>query len=180
MLEPLVSSPWNKSSATTLVRIGGPKNSRDSETSNKNVKLNMQMELHGYAMSVESWFDRLCIAVLLIHTIIALGHTVWVVWYGRTSDAWETMTEILTLGLNSDRPGYTGEPGLENTSAGIRTWVPTKQVGWVEAIDGNTPTSTALDHPEELQLRFGRGRHIKAGRRDDQFQAKDNTDYGTI
>ena len=178
--EPLVSTPWNRESARTLVRIGGPKNTPDSGNSAKNAKLHMQMELHGYAMSAESWFDFFCIAVLLTHTIIALSHSVWVVWHRRTSDAWENMTEVFTLGLNSDRPGQTGEHGLENTSAGIRTWVPTKQVGWVEAIDGNTSTSTALDRPEELQLRFGQGRHMKGDQRDDQFQAKENTDYGTI
>ncbi|RFN53302.1 hypothetical protein FIE12Z_2452 [Fusarium flagelliforme] len=178
--EPLVSEPWNKSSATTLVRLGGPKNTPKSGTSTNNAKLHMQMELHGYAMSAESWFDFLCIVVLLTHTMIALGHSVWVVWHRRTSDAWENITEVLTLGLNSDRPGQTGEPGLENTSAGIRTWVPTGQIGWIEAIDGNTSTSTALDRPEELQLRFGRGRHMKGGQKDDQFQAEENTNYGTI
>ncbi|KAH7184831.1 uncharacterized protein B0J16DRAFT_398325, partial [Fusarium flagelliforme] len=160
IFEPLVSAPWNKTSARTLVTIGGPKNTPDSGTSAKNAKLHMQMELHGYAMSAESWFDFFCIAVLLTHTVIALSHSVWVVWHRRTSDAWENITEVLTLGLNSDRPGETGEDGLENTSAGIRTWVPTNQIGWVEAIDGNTSTSTALDRPEELQLRFGRGRHM--------------------
>ncbi|KAJ4127883.1 hypothetical protein NW768_008163 [Fusarium equiseti] len=179
-LEPLISSVWNKSSATTLVRIGGPENIADPGTSGKTAKLNMQMELHGYAMSAESWIDYLCIVVLLIHTIIALSHSVWVVWYRRTSDAWESITDVLTLGLNSERPGQTGEDGLKNTSAGIRTWVPTRQVGWIEAIDGNTSTSTALDRPEKLQLRFGQGRHMKGGQRDGQFQAKENINYGTI
>ena len=178
--EPLVSTPWDRTSARTLVRIGGPKNTPHSGNSAKNAKLHMQMELHGYAMSAESWFDFFCIAVLLTHTIIALSHSVWVAWHRRTSDVWENMTELFTLGLNSDRPGQTGEHGLENTSAGIRTWVPIKQVGWIEAIDGNTSTPTALDRPEELQLRFGLGRHMKGGQRDDQFQAKENTDYGTI
>lgn len=184
MFEPLGLEPWNKSSSKSLVRLGGPTNTLGAEQETNNAKLKMRIQIHGYAMSVVGWFDYLCIAVLLIHTIIALAHSIWIVWHRRTSDAWENITEMLALGLNSERPDLTGEDGLSNTSAGIRTWVPTQQVGWIEAFDSRDAASVVPGNPpdycEQLQLRFGQIRHITGTQRDSPFQANDTVEYGRL
>ncbi|KAJ4256090.1 hypothetical protein NW762_009166 [Fusarium torreyae] len=184
MFEPLVSEPWYKSSARSLVRLGGPKNTLEAREATDKAELKMQMQLHGYAMSVVGWFDYLCIVVLLTHALIALTHSIWIVWHERTSDAWESMTELMALCLNSERPDLTGEDGLSNTSAGVRTWVPTQQVGWVEAYktrdEACAIAGSSTEYREQLQLRFGRGRHTKVTGRDGQFQAKVENDYGRL
>ncbi|KAH6951456.1 hypothetical protein DER45DRAFT_648343 [Fusarium avenaceum] len=184
MFEPLLSEPWNKSSSKSLVRLGGPTNTLGAEQETNNAKLKMRMQIHGYAMSVVGWFDYLCIAVLLTHTVIALAHSIWIIWHRRTSDAWENITEMMALGLNSERPDLTGEDGLSNTSAGIRTWVPTQQVGWIEAFDSRDAASVVPGNPpdycEQLQLRFGQTRHITGTQKDSQFQANDTVEYGRL
>ncbi|RNJ60512.1 hypothetical protein D7B24_007435 [Verticillium nonalfalfae] len=160
MLEPLVSHPWTAETAKKLVNLNKPKTAFSPESANDMVSVKLQMILPGYAMSARGWFDRLCMAILMAHAVIALGHTLWVLWHGETSDAWESMTELIALSLESDRPSSINEPGLSNTSAGVRTWAPLKEVGWVEAID-QPVVATAGGSPvpgKHLQLRFGKSR----------------------
>ncbi|RXG43685.1 hypothetical protein VDGE_01292 [Verticillium dahliae] len=129
MLEPLVSHSWTAETAKKLVNLDKPKTAFSPEGAYDMVSVKLQMILPSYVMSARGWFDRLCMAILMAHALIALGHTFWVLWYGETSDAWESMTELIDLTLESDRPSSKKEPGLSNTSAGVRTWAPLKEVG---------------------------------------------------
>lgn len=53
--------------------------------------------------------------VLLVYISLAILHTLYLLRYGESSTAWDSITELLTLTLNSRPP--LGD--LENTSAGI-------------------------------------------------------------
>ncbi|EGY17610.1 uncharacterized protein VDAG_01292 [Verticillium dahliae VdLs.17] len=160
MLEPLVSHSWTAETAKKLVNLDKPKTAFSPEGAYDMVSVKLQMILPSYVMSARGWFDRLCMAILMAHALIALGHTFWVLWHGETSDAWESMTELIDLTLESDRPSSKKEPGLSNTSAGVRTWAPLKEVGCVEAVD-QPAVATAGGPPvpaKHLQLRVGEGR----------------------
>ncbi|KPM42359.1 hypothetical protein AK830_g4230 [Neonectria ditissima] len=177
MLEPVVSSQWSGQLAKSFMRLGGPKEAFHPANADNLARLTMQVTLHGFVMAAVGWFDYLCICVLLCHALIAIAHTAWVLWWRRTSDAWESITELMALSLNSERPGRTGEDGFDNTSAGVRTWVPIRQLGWVEA-SAQKAVATATDRPEQLQLRFGRGRHVTGSDRDPSFQVQADAAYG--
>lgn len=52
------------------------------------------------ANSTGYWF---ALTVLFVHAIVALSHTLYSLWRQRTSSAWESFCESLTLALNSAR-----------------------------------------------------------------------------
>lgn len=54
-------------------------------------------------------------AVLLVHVILAAGHIFYILRYGQSSTAWDSITELVALTLNSRPP----LAELPNTSAGI-------------------------------------------------------------
>ncbi|KAL8701124.1 MAG: hypothetical protein Q9201_005089 [Fulgogasparrea decipioides] len=59
--------------------------------------------------------QKLAMAVLLLHILIALLHTIWIFWKRELSSCWDSIVEILLLTQNS-RP----TPVLQNTAAGIK------------------------------------------------------------
>ncbi|KAK3934019.1 hypothetical protein QBC46DRAFT_429396, partial [Diplogelasinospora grovesii] len=63
----------------------------------------------------DSAANYLSMAVLFIYIILALGHTIWVLYTRETSTAWSSLTDLLTLALMSRPP----DSGLENASAGM-------------------------------------------------------------
>ncbi len=87
------------------------------------VTLRMRVEVFGYAWYASGYSDYLAIVVVLIYMRNALTHTIWVVATGVTSSSWDTVTELLTLALQSP-----GSEALKGSGAGIerlRTYNPT-------------------------------------------------------
>ncbi|KAF7532671.1 hypothetical protein G7054_g7735 [Neopestalotiopsis clavispora] len=79
-------------------------------------EMTMSAKFTGYTMSLTNWFDWFSAALLLLHAAIALVHTVRCLLERETSEAWDTIPELLALAKQS-RP----EPKiLDNTSVGIR------------------------------------------------------------
>ncbi|KAK4187334.1 hypothetical protein QBC35DRAFT_474580 [Podospora australis] len=132
-------------------------------------RMAMQATLEGYGMAVRNWFEWACIIVVLAHALSALVYTVWVVWSGRSAEAWATVPEMIALAQRSLPPpppsiatsktqasNHNCAPTaavtptvLENIGAGIgsmRTW---RQVVWVEEHTAPNETEPAL------RLRFG-------------------------
>jgi hypothetical protein len=70
----------------------------------------------------------LAIVVLLIHALLAIIHCIHTIWIGRTSEAWDSISELMVLAYNSFPRGK----ATENCGSGIRllrTLGSTAQVG---------------------------------------------------
>ena len=65
------------------------------------VKLHMHVQVAGYTWYANGVSDDLAIAVVILYMFIALAHTLWVLTTSVTSSSWDTVTEILTLALES-------------------------------------------------------------------------------
>jgi hypothetical protein len=70
--------------------------------------------ISGYGYDSLGSSVRLSIAVLATYSAIAAAHLIYKLATGRTSVAWETVGEVLMLGLNSKRPEFLGR-----TSGGV-------------------------------------------------------------
>lgn len=86
--------------------------------------------LNGLLYRASSVTDCLAIAILMGHMLIALGHTIHLIVYRKSSASWDTIAEFVALAHNS-RPS---KKALKNTSAGIRTKKPFSKVAYVRAI----------------------------------------------
>ncbi|KAL8754927.1 MAG: hypothetical protein Q9184_004956 [Pyrenodesmia sp. 2 TL-2023] len=80
----------------------------------KYITLRMHMQVFGYAWYASGYSEYLAITVVVIYMLIALAHTIWVVTKGITSSSWDTMTELLSLALQSP-----ASKALRGTGAGI-------------------------------------------------------------
>ena len=139
--------PINLTDAKKFVRLGSPLESFRPATVQNLTQLQMNVSQNGLAIAAIGWFDYFCIAILLLHALIALTHAFWVVFKSKeTSDAWESIPELMALGINSERPQATGVGLLNNTSAGIRTWVPLQSIVQVQLVEQGGK--------EAAQLRF--------------------------
>lgn len=123
----------------------------------------MRTTFNGYVMSVDSWFDYFCVSVLSLHAIIALGHIVSILVAGKTSNAWDTIVELLSLAFLSPVPQ---EPLLRNASAGIKSQRTLRLQALIEA-PGDAYTRVTLRGNQipagELRLRldeFGNKRRV--------------------
>jgi hypothetical protein len=80
--------------------------------------LEWQVEHYGYGYSASTITVKIAMAVLLLHSLLALGHTIVVCrpWRGRvwTCDAWGSIGGLVVLAMNS-RP----DERLANMSAGV-------------------------------------------------------------
>ncbi|RSL99597.1 hypothetical protein CEP52_009633 [Fusarium oligoseptatum] len=74
------------------------------------------ISINGLAYKANSITDYLAITVLLAHIVLVLGHSVYVVYTRRSSDAWDSVMEMLILAHNSQPTSY----ALRNTSAGLK------------------------------------------------------------
>ena len=131
-----VAEAWhlNETLARTLVRHGDALQTfeRNPELDDDNsTRLIMKALYSGYVISsTTSWFNKFCIALLLLHILLALTHTVWVVSSKRqTSNAWDAISEFIALAQRSEPPI---EPILANTAAGMRSLRAKKLMAWVE------------------------------------------------
>ncbi|EEU44561.1 uncharacterized protein NECHADRAFT_85229 [Fusarium vanettenii 77-13-4] len=141
----------NEDQARTMIRKGNPVESFPEPSilkSGNMTRMEMKATYKGYVMSATGWFDYLSIAALLFHAIIALLHTILVVYHGKTSGAWDTILELVILTQMSSPPQ---ESLLVNASAGIRSFKTVKLVAWVEAPQQG---GTGHESGRELQMRF--------------------------
>lgn len=107
--------------ARTMVRIGDPEEGfpRPAQfTPEMSARFVMKAYFTGYVMATVGWVDYLCVVVLLIHILIAICHTIWVIVFNQSSEAWDTIPELVALAQKSPPPP---ESVLRNTCAGIRT-----------------------------------------------------------
>jgi hypothetical protein len=157
MLEPVLSvpAPWSKSLVGDFVFAG--KSDSENHFNRPNIgdespaQVKMEVTLWGYIMACQGWFDYLCVAVLLLHASMALGYTLYTSLISpTTSEAWETIPEMLALAQNSPVPE--GQV-LANSCAGIWRWRTPRQVAWVEDSDVVGADGEKSDS-EQLRLRF--------------------------
>ena len=74
------------------------------------------MTTQGYSFKASATTDYLAMAVIIFHMTIALGHTIWCLYFGTSSGFWDTIRETLTLAQNSRPANYV----LASTGAGIK------------------------------------------------------------
>ncbi|KAH7011114.1 hypothetical protein EDB80DRAFT_681118 [Ilyonectria destructans] len=110
---------WQQDSSTVTFICDAPRASlSQSLTSDRpldwgnTTQMVMRTTVRGYAMGIDGWFEVLSVTVLLLlllllllHALLALGHTLWVWCYSEdTSEAWDTITELVSLALTSTVP----------------------------------------------------------------------------
>ncbi|KAI5457074.1 hypothetical protein BGZ63DRAFT_417405 [Mariannaea sp. PMI_226] len=132
---------WNKGNwavndtnlARTMFRNGDPKESFEKPAilnGFNTTRLVMRAYFNGYALATRGAFDVFCIIILLLHALIAVVHTIWVVFNSpETSGAWDSILELVVLTLKSPAPT---DPILSNTSAGVKSFRTVGSVAWVE------------------------------------------------
>ncbi|KAH6662432.1 hypothetical protein F5X68DRAFT_178265 [Plectosphaerella plurivora] len=151
--------PDGETRRTKMVRRGPPKESfpEPVELVNSPVgstRFVMSAIYNGYGLVIEGWFEAMCVAVLLVHVCLALGHTAWVLSQPKTSGAWGNIVELVALAIRSPPPG---EKVLENTGAGVDSFHSVGAVAWVET-EKPTASATGADQPgQQLRLRFKDG-----------------------
>ncbi|KAJ4197144.1 hypothetical protein NW767_009036 [Fusarium falciforme] len=126
--------------------------------SGNSTRREMKAIYNGYVMTAKDWFDYLCMVCLGLHAVIAIVHTIFVVFIKhKTSGAWDSILELIALTQRSTPPE---RPLLSNASAGVQSLRTVKLIAWVEAPE--TGETTALEDKEvprgELQMRFGHRR----------------------
>ncbi|KAL8730112.1 MAG: hypothetical protein Q9166_004311 [cf. Caloplaca sp. 2 TL-2023] len=79
-------------------------------------------------------------AIAVAHMVIALSHTLWVVFPGTSSGSWDTLTELVAHTQNS-RPAY---KALHNAASGMRVPATCRRVAKIRAT--RYPSSNQADH----------------------------------
>ncbi|KAG8158525.1 hypothetical protein KVR01_011647 [Diaporthe batatas] len=99
--------------------------------------------LNGLLYRASSVTDCLALGILIAHILIALGHTMHLILYRKSSASWDTISEFLALAHNS-RPS---KKALRNASAGIRTKKPFSKIAHVRAVtmEKGTTAEAAAD-----------------------------------
>ncbi|KAL9074627.1 MAG: hypothetical protein Q9157_004326 [Trypethelium eluteriae] len=70
----------------------------------------------GTGYSITTVPDILAAVVLCLYCLFALTFMAWSLWTGQSSNSWDSIAELVALGLNSRAPAQ-----LKNTSAGVET-----------------------------------------------------------
>ncbi|KAK4675912.1 hypothetical protein QC764_506510 [Podospora pseudoanserina] len=130
------------------IEVFAPPASLDLERSTRMV---MRVTFTGYMMAADNWFDYLCVAAMMVHALAALIHTVWVVWHAETSEAWDSIPEMIGLAQRSPPP-CEEEACLDNIGAGIASVRNLGEVAWVEVHD-----DSGYGSQDGVRLRFGDG-----------------------
>lgn len=76
----------------------------------------MTITIQGLAYQAQYITDFLATTVLLAYILLALVHTIYLLYMHKSSWAWDSVIEVLTLAYNSCPTSQT----LQNTSAGIK------------------------------------------------------------
>ncbi|XEV04524.1 hypothetical protein FSHL1_009811 [Fusarium sambucinum] len=161
--------------ARQLVHAGGPKEPfQKPDVSEKLKPMNVKAIFRGYVMTCEGWFDWLSNIALLIYAAIALTHSAYVICKGQTSNAWDSVLEMLVLCQRSHPPATLS---LSNTSVGVESFQTVETLVWVDFVEDSSNTSTANRIARgELQLKVG----DNLGPRDNRLKPTAGVIYGTI
>ncbi|KAI9799161.1 MAG: hypothetical protein M1833_004201 [Piccolia ochrophora] len=123
-------------------------------------KLHASFSMTGYAYSASSTTDFLATAVLSLYMLFAATHILWVLRFSRpasnhkwTSSAWATVTELLSLCINSPPTS-----ALRGTSAGIATAATYARVAQLGVIH-----PSGEDQGERIVLSFDNGNDVDGG-----------------
>ena len=111
--------------------------------------VNWYLTIQGFSYRASLSTDYLSVSVLLSHIVLALGHTVWLIYRRQSSACWDTITELVTLAQNS----HPAHAVLKNTSAGIKcigTFAKVAKVRVVRETDleNEEPTTAPPTHVE--------------------------------
>ncbi|KAJ4371451.1 hypothetical protein N0V83_004668 [Neocucurbitaria cava] len=87
----------------------------DSPPSNPTTTFSMKQQISGYTYNMDTWADWLSIVVLLIHLVVATGHTILLLVTHRSSSCWDSLPELISLAQQSTPSTV----ALRNTAAGI-------------------------------------------------------------
>jgi hypothetical protein len=116
---------------------------------------NWRLTIQGLSYKASLSTDYLSISVLLGHIVLAMAHTLWLLYKRQSSGCWDTITELVTLAQNS-RPAHAV---LKNTSTGIKcigTFAKVTKVRVVRGSDLNEEHPTRP--PTHVELVFSEGR----------------------
>ncbi|KAH7186197.1 uncharacterized protein B0J16DRAFT_400197 [Fusarium flagelliforme] len=161
--------------ARQLVQAGRPKEPfQKLDVSGRLRPMKVKAIFRGYVMTCEGWFDWLSNIALLIYAAIALTHAVFVIWKGQTSNAWDSVLELLVLCQRSNPPAA---PILSNTSVGVESFQTVKTLVWVDFVEDGSNTSTANRVARgDLQLKVG----DNLSSRDSSMKPVAGVSYGTV
>ncbi|OKL63026.1 hypothetical protein UA08_01689 [Talaromyces atroroseus] len=113
----------------------------------QSTQLRWGVTITGLAYSGNSTSYYLSLALLYVHLLLAILHTVYSVLARRSSSAWESLTDLIVLCINSSP----ASARLQNTSGGITEHALYKHPVWIRVIKSNTvispsssPSSTFL------------------------------------
>ncbi|KAF2279691.1 uncharacterized protein EI97DRAFT_455902 [Westerdykella ornata] len=70
---------------------------------------------YGTAWYFNGYSQWIALSVLLLHTVLALAHSILILWRRTSSEAWDSVAELMALAYNSNGDGEE----LENCAAGI-------------------------------------------------------------
>jgi hypothetical protein len=129
----------------------------------------------GYGWGPDTAGICIPLAILIAYCTIATGHTVWSLWTGTSTTAWDTISEALALALMSPSPTE-----MKNTSTGIKTAQVFEHRVHVAATGtsgdgGNTPADGSLVdmlEPKDLVLLFPSNEQLRVS------NLRVNTVYG--
>ena len=77
-------------------------------------RFRMKSFRYGYGYGADITSVRISLAILMLYCVIAIMHTAFIIYTGRTSTAWDSIAEFVALAMGSRKPAE-----LRNTSAGI-------------------------------------------------------------
>ena len=97
------------------ILLGKESFQRPQEPYKSFTEFQMKQTISGYIYLAVTTTDFLALAVLFMHLLIALGHTVLILVTKRSSGCWDTLPELLALAQQSP-PSKTA---LHNTATGI-------------------------------------------------------------
>lgn len=85
-------------------------------STNNTTEIKVEFSIGGLSYQL-TIVQKLAAAVLLLHILIALVHSAWIIlWTGESSGCWDSVIELVVLAQNS-RPAFSA---LGNTGAGIK------------------------------------------------------------
>ena len=93
----------------------------------------IQHYLSGYGYDSSTTAVRLSLAVLLTYICVTVAHLIYTLITGNVATSWDSIAELVTLALNSQRPD-----SLENTSVGVDTLETFRQLVNIRVNDENS------------------------------------------
>lgn len=121
-------------------------NSGGTDPSNT-TKYTWSATVTGLSYKADNVGTLLAIAVLLVHATVAIAHTIYIIISRRTSESWDTFSELLVIAENSLSPALKTRV---NTSAGIERMSTSKRPVRIRAVTNDTPLDRRGN--DELQM----------------------------